>query len=739
MPGYNISTCATVPLTICASHRFKLIGSTDGQFPDIGHHSEREMAGLWMHPIKLLDGFWLRFRDLDAVNVNTWIIADRCEQAPEGNRFEYRDGLGHTPVTIDRSQVAPDDAPGLIVEYTVVNHADTPRRISLEWRARTDLYPSWFALDAGYCVDGRDVGQWDAQAGNFLAKDEKNPWYVLITSEAAPDDVRIGRLPTPQGSGKGTCLSMLFRRTLPAGEGCALRFYITGSCESSVEAADNLRRLRADGDPLAQKERRMRELLADSALSTGQDALDLPWAWGKAHLDWLMLDAGKYGTALTAGLPEYPWWFGCDSCYAVQGMLCVGRFEWARRTLKLLADTSERVNGNGRIVHEMTPFGLCPNPGNTQETAHFVTAVWHYWQATGDAGLVRELLPLLDRSMQWLQSQDEDGDLLPSGYGITEIQGLNAEMIDTAAYTCQAWTCYAEMLAFAGRTADAAAAREIHGRTRKVLNTVLWDEDAGLYCDACASPAFVLARLEQILSAQGRSLTPTEREAFETRMAARQTIHGETGFLINRNWVIATPMESGQADPDKAERALKALDSEETVGKWGAYLSAADHRHTMTISTGCLAVAQARWGHPDRALALLEKMLSTFGRAGPGMISEMSPDDGCVVQAWTAYALYVPVVRYFFGVQPAGSADALNFAPCMPTGWRHASLSRVRVPGGYVDIAFERERKAERYAVRADHPLCVRCAARPGWIADQTELLLTPGKEGTVRFYPADE
>ena len=59
------STHATLPLTICASHSTKLIGSTDGLFPDIGHHSEREMAGLWMHPIKLLDGFWLRFHDLE--------------------------------------------------------------------------------------------------------------------------------------------------------------------------------------------------------------------------------------------------------------------------------------------------------------------------------------------------------------------------------------------------------------------------------------------------------------------------------------------------------------------------------------------------------------------------------------------------------------------------------------------------------------------------------------------------
>ena len=734
MAHLSVSTHATIPLTICASHRVKLIGSTDGLFPDIGHHSEREMAGLWMHPIKLLDGFWLRFHDLDAGNVNTWIIADQCVQEAGGNRFLYRNGLGHTSVTIDRIQLAPDEAAGLIVDYLFTNHAETPRRVELEWRARTDLYPSWYALDAKLCQDGVDEGQWDARSRTFYAKDGKNPWYALIASDPAPDQARTGRLRTPQGSGRGTCLSLMFRRVIAANGTLALRFYVTGSHTGCEEAEASLRLLRSGIDFGARKEERMANVIDRAALTTGDPTWDLPWALGKAHLDWLILDAGAYGAGLAAGLPEYPWWFGCDSCYAIQGLLCVGQFEWARKTLKLLVDYSARVNGNGRVVHEITPFGLCPNPGNTQETAHFVTAVWHYWQATGDSGFVLDMLPFLEKSMQWLQSQDEDGDLLPSGYGIIEIRGLNAEMIDTAAYTCQAWECYAEMLALAGRAAEAATARETHQRAKRVLNTVMWDEDAGLYCDACASPGFVMERLDQILAAHHAAMLPSERAAFEAKLAAKQTVNGETGFLINRNWVIATPMESGQAEPAQARRALREMYTERLVGPWGVYLSAADHEHIMTISTGCLAVALARWGCPDQALELLSRMLSTFSQACPGMISEMSPDYGCVVQAWTAYALYVPVVRYFFGVQPAGRADGLCFSPCMPGGWRHAELRNVRVPGGLIHITFERVGDTQRFTLSADHALRVRCGRLPGWACDREALSLTPGEEKTVTY-----
>ena len=730
----SASTRATVPLTICASPRAKLIGGVDGQFPDIGHHSEREMAGLWMHPIKILDGFWLRFRDLDAANVNTWIIADECVQEAEGNRFFYRNGLGHTPVTIERSQLAPEEAPGVKVTYVFRNRADTPRRVEAEWRCRTELYPSWFALDAGARTDGRDEGFWDGARNVFKARDAENPeWTAAAECSEAPDEAETGDLFTPQGSGKGTCLSLIFRRTIPAGGEWMLCFRLTGSADGAEAAEENLRLLRNAGEAEARKRARMAEVLALSELRTGNPAWDEPWAWVKAHTEWLTVDAGKYGTGVAAGLPEYPWWFGCDSCYTVQGLLCVGRFELARQNLKLLADYSRRVNGNGRIVHEITPFGLCPNPGNTQETAHFVTAVWHYWQATGDFSLAEELLDLLRQSMEWLQSQDEDGDLLPGGYGIIEIQGLNAEMIDTAAYTCQAWECFAEILNRAGCAEEAARARELHRRTRAVLNTVMWDEEASLFCDACASPAFVRERVRQIQAWRRTPMSADQMAELERRIARREADGGEAGFLINYNWVIATPMESGQAEPEKARRALEAMCSEELIGPWGVRLSAADES-TMTISTGCAAAAQARWDRPNTALDLLERMLSTFGKANPGMISEMSPDGGCAVQAWTAYALYVPVVRYFFGVQPYGEKDGLIFRPCMPDRWTQAGLHRVRLPGGYLDVDYRSAAEGETFMLRADHALRVLCRSAEGLRCGTEELLLRPGEPAEVLF-----
>src|SRR5215468_10254103 len=48
---------------VTAGDRAYLIGTQDGGFPDMGGHVPGEMGGLWLHPIKLVDGFWATVTD----------------------------------------------------------------------------------------------------------------------------------------------------------------------------------------------------------------------------------------------------------------------------------------------------------------------------------------------------------------------------------------------------------------------------------------------------------------------------------------------------------------------------------------------------------------------------------------------------------------------------------------------------------------------------------------------------
>jgi len=721
MKNLSVKTNVTFPKSICSSEHAKLIGTTDGLFPDFGHHSEREMGGLWMHPIKVLDGFWLRLWDRDADNVDTWIIADRYEIAPWGDRFEYLSNLGHTSLKIIREQIAPDSAKGVVVTYRFFNRGDRPRSVQAEFLARTELYPVWFSIDAKAYEDGRDEGAWDESTRTFRAKDEKNPWHAAIRCKKQPDDVRIGDIYGPQKtSGQGTGASFTYDMTIAAYGEETLTFYLTGSAVSEVEADRNLAELTCGRDFENEKKVRYAQLTGRSELSVGDERFETVFDWVKVHCDWLTVDAGEYGRAIAAGLPEYPWWFGCDSCYTIQGLLCVGQYELARETLKLLADYSARVNdGSGRIVHEITPYGLCPNPGNTQETAHFITAVWHYFMWTGDRSLVMELLPLMKKSMQWLTAMDDDGDCFPSGYGIIEIAGLSAEMIDTAVYTAQAWGCFADFLALNGEKEAEAAARKKHEICVAAVNTVLWDDEAGLYCDACASKEFVRSCRDNILFRRGDSRNEAAGAAFDAMLEKNQVAQGEeTGFIINSNWTQNTPMESGIAPKDKADRALWRMHTSDYIGPWGMYLNVLRKDQTMTISTGAMAVAQARYGYADRALELIDKMNATFGMVGPGQFAEMSPDYGCVVQAWTAYALFTPVVRHMLGIQPDAICGEVVIRPCLPERWKDVFLKNVRVLGGEISVRIVREGERTHTQVTGTPGLRVRI------IQDDSESVL---------------
>jgi hypothetical protein len=52
---------------VTAGDRTYLIGTQDGNFPDMGDHVPGEMGGLWMPPIKLIDTFQARIAEVGTV------------------------------------------------------------------------------------------------------------------------------------------------------------------------------------------------------------------------------------------------------------------------------------------------------------------------------------------------------------------------------------------------------------------------------------------------------------------------------------------------------------------------------------------------------------------------------------------------------------------------------------------------------------------------------------------------
>lgn len=676
-----------------AGEYMKICGTQDGYFPDFGHHVANEMGGVWLHPIKLLDGFWLRITDIDR-NISVWSRSDSFTSEPWGSRFQYDHGLGHIPVRLERVQFAPELEKGMVADYQLLSYGKGTTRLKLELLARTDLRPVWFSDEIGI-IDGEQDEVILSSERTVAVKDSAHDWYVQIGTDLPGTEVETGASVYGPEFTAGNGTGVVFRSgviELQEKETLQFRLFVAGSYESQEESAAVYNKLVSSHEELLQEKKALYEVVENRAKLeiAGEDLLNEAFKWAKWNNQWLVQKVDGIGRGLTAGGPTYPWWFGCDNTYSLQGVLAIGDAQLAKDTLNLLLQKSEEANGNGRIVHEITTMGAVSNPGNTQETAHYIAFVWELFRWTGDEELLQRHYRYCVKGIDWLlQEMDPDGDLFPSGYGIIEIAGLNMELIDSAVYTAQALQAMVDMSRHFGEEENAKKYNELADRAVRAINEVYWCESEGLYADAVASRSDIEPKVDYMVSLAEKEGIQGYREYLEKMLTEAKDAKADRGWLLNKNWVIVTPMETRIADPEKAERALETMRSDIFIGEYGTYLAGIYKQGTMTISTGVHAVAEAANGHPDEALALLRRMLGSFSKVLPGSFSEMSPDYGCVVQAWTLYALTVPVIRHFFGVTPSAHAKTVHIKPQLPTSWsdRECSLSNLKIGEAELDIS----------------------------------------------------
>lgn len=708
-------------LYVCAGNLAYMIGTQDGDFPDFGHHQPDEMGGLWNHPIKLMDGFWLYLSERDAgatdhaadragaATAGRWLDkADTFHNYPYYNRFTY--SLPDLGVEAERHQFCPDDEAGFVITYTIRDMSGKGRKLLARFVAHTDLSPVWFSEQGGI-VDSEDEGAYDGDAGVFRARDRANPWFLQFGSGAPCIGAEQSREPLgPRATaGQGISTALSYEVDIAAGGQAQLRFFVAGSSTSAEAAASTYAKLAAEHATLLEGKRlRYEHLLGKAALSIPDAKLQYVFDWVKFHTDWLIREVPGIGRGLGAGLPEYPWWFGCDNSYALLGLLPVGQQQLALETSDLIRTFSEQTNGNGRIIHELTTAGLIVNPGNTQETPHYIQCTWELFAWTGDIEFLRRAYPVVKLGLEWLLGEmDPDGDLLPEGYGITEIEGLNVELIDSAVYLWSALLAAGKMASLFQEPGLADHYNRTAEQLGRKINRELWLESEGLYADAMAPAQKVIERLPVYIERarrMGAELAAIEMEQMLQRLGEGGGIVDEERAWLFKNWVINTPMEVGLAPREQAIRALDRMGTAEFNGPWGTYLSGMYQTQMMTISTGVQAVAEAQYGRMDEALRYMQQIASTFNVRVPGSISEMSPDYGCFVQAWTNYGLVWPLMRHMFGIRPESYWRKLHLHPRLPSSWKQAAVREVEIGVGEcankLDFCIELGDKQDKYELK---------------------------------------
>ena len=694
---------------LTAGDKSYIVGNQDGSFPDIGSHVEGEMGGFWTPPIKLLDGIWLEIKEAGKDKTVFLNKASEFVNYPHGNKFIYPQVI--SGLDIERFQFCPQGKAGMVIYYTFKNSSDLERELELNFIVKTDLSPVWFSKENNI-IDAKDSVFWDNANSVFNAFDINNPWFAVwgSTLQATGHSEDVNKAPITRGQGRSASTRYMLK--IKPGESITSEFFVSGS-NISMESALNVYKDLELNYKLLLKNKILHYKRIDDRASVEipDKKLQEAFTWGKINCEWLVSDLSGIGRFLGAGAIEYPWLFGCDNSYATQGLVCCGDPELAKSTLRLIEKVSRKVNGNGRIIHEMSSNGFVGNKGNTQETPHFAIAVWKVFQWTGDIEFLKDMYPYIKLGINWLfTDMDSNHNLFPEGYGIMEVRGLNAELIDVAVYTEQA-------LEVASKMAHILHEPEVQTEYSKKaeilkdkINTQFWDENEGSYCDFYGTRRqaihVVKGAIEQLKQAgsDNKNLQEiAEKQKFYSQLLERyKKLPDDTskGWFTNKNWVISTPAEMGIAPKDKAIRLLDKIKKED-CGPYGPYLSAVERKYMMTIATGVQAMAEAKYGRTDEALWYTDKIAETFGMALPGSISEMMPDYGCPVQAWTIYGLACPLVGHIFGIQPDAYNKSIIIEPHLPMNWEKLTISSLPVGNNIISFSILKSKNNIEYEITA--------------------------------------
>lgn len=705
---------------VTAGDRVYLVGHQDGSFPDLGWHVTGEMGGIWDHPIKLLDGFTASVTAKGNSNSFCLDKANKFINYPMANNHHFN--WDKENIAIERLQFIPDDLEGVMVEFRITNSSKGEKEIVFSFTGMTDLRPTWLG-ERTNMIDAEDEITFDEKLSAVIGKDKNNPWYTAFGSSLIANDFSEESNecipPNRKGLGKNGTLS--FSMSLMSGEVKVIPIFIAGSYQSEEGLRSTYESLKKEAmTRFSHKAERYKKIANSSKLKIPDQAIGQMYEWLKYNTDWLVRNVPDQGRGVSAGLPDYPWWFGGDMVYTLQGVLATGDHELAKSSIQLLSKISQKTNGNGRIIHEVSTNGAVFNPGNVNETAQYITLLKFYLDWTGDTELISQLFPEVKKGITWLTDEmDPDKNGYPNGNGMMEIPGLDSEMIDVAVYTQQALGAAAGMALVVGDTIAASDYQQQADALKIKINKEWWNVQDQSFGDFRGTVGEAMPILEAALvraDTLGKPWAVAELNTTKKNMK-KYGSDQHVSHVVYHNWVVNTPMETGVADFDKGRAALNTARKYENP--FGVYVTGIDRTEepdsvvlksrkktfsytgaVMTLPTGVQAVASARYGTPEETLGYLNKLQQSFSYALPGSMYEVSPDFGMVTQAWNIYGVAVPIINYFFGILPKAYEKTIYISPRMPASWNEVSIENVKVGNNSIGLIVNQKADYKEYRIQ---------------------------------------
>jgi glycogen debranching enzyme len=705
---------------VAAGDRAYVIGAEDGAFPPMGWHIRGEMGGVWAHPIKLLDGYWFA---LDGA----WLpLAADYTTGPGYVKIDFPVVNGFK---VTRTEFSPDGSPAVLIKLTIFNQKSAARDLALTMDVRSELmaaYPWGWTKPSAKDVNGKDAGAYAANTLTFT--EQGKPWAAVVGASTPAATGTVGENfwgPVKAAdqkdyleNGNGTGAELKWTLKLPAEQEQVLWIAVAGSHVSEADAKAALTAALTNPDAqLAGKILARQKLLAQTRVDLPDLDLQTAFDWGKLNMADLLrtatdvqirdVDEGKVFpaplktlpliTGVGAGFPDYPWLFGTDGAYTSFPLIASGQWDTASAHLRSVRDVSVVLNGaTGKVVHEIVTdgsvyFGNNLAPGDSNETAEFVTAVDLVWRWTGDNAFRDEMYDFVNAGAHYLLADlDKDKDGFPEGYGMVERGGMGSEKLDVTAYTWKALGALERMAVSKGDAATATFAKTNADKIQAAFDTAWWVEKDNRYADSLCNAGDEVSQAEK-----------DEKKWTNVCAQANQT-------LQQQHWINATPMEVALAPKAHAVTALKQL--EYASGQCGLYHTGESggpdgkgELKCWTLPTSVMAVAEANYGRlgDDQALFYMRAIAKLTNLEMPGALPEIAASPGydpfadfreraMFMQAWSSYGIQWLVIHEILGVDPDAGNGKLAVVPHIPDSWPGASVSNLRMGTGTIKVSTTR-------------------------------------------------
>jgi hypothetical protein len=744
---------------VVVGDRFYGVSSADGLYPASGWHIRGEMGGLWAPPVKLLDGIWF------AVD-GAWLGAQTPAERFSSGYGYTRIGYGSTDgVSIERTDVAPDGMRAGLIGLTFT--ADQARTVQLDVDAHSELmttFPWGWTSPDQTTFNLQDTGGYADDALVFQEQGtpptpnaDRHDFAAVVAADRAPTAHQLGdghRGPQdpavicpvtgdpPQrcddtAFGKGTGGRLSYDIRLRENRPATVWIAVAGSDNGVADARGTLdKALRNPERLLADKVSHRMELAGNTVVDLpGDPLLQRSIEWSKQnladsvqHVRNMRLRVTHEGRQypapvgtleragwLGAGWPDYPWLFGTDGEYTAFASVAAGQFEPIKAHLRALRDASEIVNeGSGKVVHEVTHdgavyFGHNDDPGNTDETSKFPSAVALVWRWTGDDAFRDDLYDFSVSNMRYVVEQlDDDGDGWPEGLGNVERSGMGAEKLDNTVYTIRGLRDLADMARSKGDAATATWATERAERLETAFDQAWWfGGDTDQYADSLDDPANPANDNSRIFQRHWIGLTPMDAVLVRPGQVTRPLATDEHAHLALAK--REEPCYSGEfglfhtgTGPTSAPRGNPGASCDSSVS------SVQSERSQFGLNTAIAAVAEGNFGR----LGAGQQQRYTTANARiqldpqvwemPGAMPEIAPspdfvanidqrftDRSMVLQAWGTYGTLWPVVHQQLGVSPDLGRGNVEVVPQLPPDQTRIAGRHIRIGKGWVDVSAE--------------------------------------------------